>query len=508
MAMTVAWAKPPGDVAIQFAHNPAIPSAGTLVGERLYVNPDFIQRIGWTFAAGRGQMTVNGEGRNLRLPTKEIQGRPCIDILEAARLIGGKAEWSPDRKLVAIHGVVRSVEATDSTVRIDTTIGAKATAFRISDPPRLVVDITGVEVDLERLQPLPPNHRIGQFNANTVRYVIESPEMARLKVPTFTKGRTILFSLTQFEAKPAKAAPSPSSEPIQIRAVSLSDDGTAQAKLMVGFEGASGQRPSARYEGPTRIVLTLPSAVAPAGLEVRDSSSIVKSAEIRLNGPTSVSVVLETVRPLSFTVGQQGEVAYLKLRAPLFGGLAGRLIVVDAGHGGHDSGAKGGGTLEKANALDTAKRLAAELAEAGASVILTRDDDTFVTLNERPAVANRAGADLFISCHFNSNTVANSRSGTIIFYHKDDPEGKLLAECVRSVVAKRSDLPDLGTWSDQRIYQSGFAVLRGAEMPGVLLELGFINHATDRSKITDPAWRQAMAESVVEALRIYFSNGQ
>lgn len=507
MAMTVARAAPPGDVAIQFAHNPIVKSAGTLIGDQLYVNPDFIQKIGWNFSSGNGRMTVSGEGRNLRLPSKDIEGRPSIDILEAVRLIGGKIEWSSDRKTVSIRGVIRSIEASATGVRIDSTIGTRATAFKLSDPPRLVVDIIGAEVDQERLQPLSTNQRISQFNDNTVRFVVDSPEMATVKTPTFTKGRTFAFSLTEKATTPVAAATT-SGAPIELRGATLSDSGTGQAKLMVGVSGSASQRPSARYEGPTRIVLTFPNATADPSLRVAESSSLVKSAEVRSNGLNSVSVVLETIRPLAFTVGQQGDTAYLKLHAPLFGGLAGRLIVVDAGHGGHDSGAKGGNAMEKTNALDTAKRLAAELAKAGASVILTRDDDTFVTLNERPSIANRASADLFISCHYNSNTVANSRSGTIIFYHKDDPDGKLLAECVRSVVAKRSNLPDLGAWSDQRIYQSGFAVLRGASMPGVLLELGFINHATDRSKITDPAWRQAMAESVVEALKIYFSNGQ
>lgn len=506
--MTAAWAAPPGDVAIQYAYRPVIKAAGTRDGDQVFVNPDFIRAIGWSFAVGNGQMTVNGEGRNLRLPSRTIEGRPSIDFLKAVRLIGGSATWSDDRSTLIVRGVVRSVEVTAEGVRIDSTIGVKASAFKLADPPRLVVDLKGAEVLPERLLPIPPNQRIAQFEPDTVRYVVDAPEMATVKTPTFEAGRTVAFSLVDREVATTPQAPADGSKPIQIRAAMLSNDGAAQAKLSVGLVGSSQQRPSARYEGPTTIVLTFPNAVAVEGLKVADRSDIVKSAEVRQNGPTSVSIVLETVRPLAFTVGQQGEVAYLKLRAPLFGSLSGRLIVVDAGHGGHDSGAKGGSALEKTNALDTAKRLAQELAKAGASVILTRDDDTFVTLNERPSVANRAGADLFISCHFNSNTVANSRSGTIIFYHKDDPDGKLLAECVRSEVAKRSNLPDLGIWSDQRIYQSGFAVLRGAKMPGVLLELGFMNHATDRSKITDPAWRQAMAEAVTEALKIYFSNGR
>ncbi|MGE0002710.1 MAG: AMIN domain-containing protein, partial [Fimbriimonadaceae bacterium] len=248
MAMTVAWAAPPGDVAIQFAHNPVMKSAGTLIGDQLFVNPDFIQKIGWNFSAGNGRMTVSGEGRNLRLPSKDIEGRPSIDILEAVRLIGGKIEWSTDRKTVSIRGVIRSVEASAAGVRIDSTIGTKATAFKLSDPPRLVVDIVGAEVELERLQPLPPNHRIGQFNNNTVRFVVESPEMATVKTPTFLKSRTVAFSLSEKETTPVAAAKT-GETPIVIRGATLGDSGTGQAKLTVGFSGSATQRPSARYEG-------------------------------------------------------------------------------------------------------------------------------------------------------------------------------------------------------------------------------------------------------------------
>lgn len=509
MATTGVLAKP-GDVAVQFSHHKAVPQAGHRIGEHVYVNTDFLNAVGWTFSAQGDRLIVHGEGRSMRLEVRRIEGRAHVDLLEACRYFGGEPSWSPDGTLLTVLGAIRGVEATPSSVRIDCTLGVSAAAFRLSDPPRLVIDVFGAKVEQERLGQLPAGHRIGQFAPGTVRYVVEGAEMATVHVPTFKPGRSIEVDLTRKAAAAADppAATAATTPPIQLQSANLADDGTARGRLTVAFTGAAKQRPTARYSGPNTVVLTFPSAVSPEALNVQGSSKVVESIRIEQEGGNKVAFVLTTKRPMAFMVGQQGGEAYLRLYAPMFGGLAGRLVVVDAGHGGHDSGAHHGGAKEKTNALDTARRLASELEKAGASVIMTRDDDTFVDLNERPAVANRASADVFISCHFNSNTLANSRSGTIIFYHKDDPEGKLLAECIRNEVAKVSGLPDLGTWSDTRIYQSGFAVLRSAKMPGALLELGFINHATDRARITDPAFRQAMAEAVVRALQVYFSNGE
>jgi N-acetylmuramoyl-L-alanine amidase len=497
-----------GDVTVQLTHHKAMARAGHRIGDHVYVNTDFLTAVGWTFSAQGSLLNVHGEGRSMRLAVHRIDGRAHVDIVEASRFVGGEPSWSADGTTLTVLSAVRGVEASPSSVRVDCSMGVSATAFKLSDPPRLVIDMFGAKVETERLGPLPAGHRIGQFAPGTVRYVVEGPDMASVQVPVFRPGRSIEVDLTRKATAAQGPAKAPAPPPIQITSAGLADDGTARGRLTVGFSGSAKQRPTARYAGPNTVVLTFPYAVSPDALAVQGSSRVVESVRVERQSADKVAFVVTTRRPMAFMVGQQGGEAYLRLYAPMFGGLAGRLVVVDAGHGGHDAGANHGGAKEKTNALDTARRLAAELEKAGASVIMTRDDDTFVDLHERPMVANRADADVFISCHFNSNTVANSRSGTIVFYHKEDPEGRLLAECIRSEVARASRLPDLGTWSDTRIYQSGFAVLRGAEMPGVLLELGFINHATDRARITDPAFRQAMAEAVVRALQVYFSNGE
>src|SRR3989338_11588630 len=88
-------------------------------------------------------------------------------------------------------------------------------------------------------------------------------------------------------------------------------------------------------------------------------------------------------------------------RQPLAGAI--RTIVIDAGHGGHDPGASHHGLREKHLALDIARRLRTNLQEAGLTVVMTRETDQFISLSGRPAVANRPGADLFVSGPINAN---------------------------------------------------------------------------------------------------------
>src|SRR5262249_47191768 len=144
--------------------------------------------------------------------------------------------------------------------------------------------------------------------------------------------------------------------------------------------------------------------------------------------------------------------------------------------------------------LPIARLVASKLSDEGCTVLLTRDDDTFVPLPDRPGVANGSAADFFVSVHINSNGVDESRSGTTTYFHFDDPDCKLLAECIQAEIAKISGLPDNGVASDRTVAKTkGFAVLRGSEMPAVLVEVAYINNSKDRSLLLKDEFRQKIA---------------
>ncbi|MBW8712540.1 MAG: N-acetylmuramoyl-L-alanine amidase, partial [Acidobacteria bacterium] len=216
-------------------------------------------------------------------------------------------------------------------------------------------------------------------------------------------------------------------------------------------------------------------------------------------------------------------------------GLGVARIVIDAGHGGHDPGAQGNGVNESELTLDVAARLTRLLQkQPGVEVVMTRDTDVFVPLEERTAIANREGADLFLSIHANASrnpkahgvetyflnfatnpdaeAVAareNSTSGramhslpdivkAIALNNKID-ESRDFADIVqRSMVRKlgprNKQLRDLG------VKQAPFVVLIGASMPSVLAEISFVTHRQEGTLLKSTAYRQQIAEALFEAV--------
>jgi len=199
-----------------------------------------------------------------------------------------------------------------------------------------------------------------------------------------------------------------------------------------------------------------------------------------------------------------------------------RTIVIDVGHGGHDSGARNQrwGLQEKNLALDVAMRLRDYLQRAGYEVILTRETDVFIPLERRPEIANRAKADLFISIHFNAAT-NTSASGYETFaltpqyqasskYAKpakhdnrryrgndQDPWNTLLGYHLQRGMIQRLGGPDRG------LKRARFLVLKHLQCPGVLVELGFLSNPNSARQIRSTSFRQTLAQSLFEGILDY-----
>jgi len=175
------------------------------------------------------------------------------------------------------------------------------------------------------------------------------------------------------------------------------------------------------------------------------------------------------------------------------GSLKGMTIVVDAGHGGHDSGAPGKKSLEKNHALDIAKRLTRYLRSMGARVLMTRDDDTFISLQGRVAFANSHKADIFISVHLNSFN--NTAGGTETYYYTS--HSKALANEVQRSLAAASGLSNRG------VKTARYYVIRHTNMPAVLTESCFISNPHEEDLVMQPGYRDKLARGMAQGIANY-----
>jgi N-acetylmuramoyl-L-alanine amidase len=174
------------------------------------------------------------------------------------------------------------------------------------------------------------------------------------------------------------------------------------------------------------------------------------------------------------------------------------IVVIDPGHGGVDRGGMPGQRLaEKGFTLDTAKRLARVLGNvSGIKVVLTRDNDTFVSLTERTNIANQyAGRDaVFVSIHFN----AGRREGAYgIETYYNNQRGYRLAALVHPRVIRAMASIDRG------IRHRGYWVLRKNRLPAILVECGFLTNHAEAARISDSGLRERLARAIGDAIVRY-----
>ncbi|WP_261805552.1 N-acetylmuramoyl-L-alanine amidase [Lapidilactobacillus luobeiensis] len=177
--------------------------------------------------------------------------------------------------------------------------------------------------------------------------------------------------------------------------------------------------------------------------------------------------------------------------------LAEATIVLDPGHGGNDVGALSQTSkYEKSYTLAVANVIENKLKDAGANVVMTRTDDSFVDLAPRAQAANKLKADAFISLHFDSSETANSATGTTTYFYHDNRDKKL----AQVLNEQFNNLP----LTNRGIEYGNFQVLRDNQRPAVLLELGYINNSKDFSYITKSSYYNKVANDIVIALTNYF----
>ncbi|MEQ6247845.1 N-acetylmuramoyl-L-alanine amidase [Sulfitobacter sp. HNIBRBA3233] len=214
------------------------------------------------------------------------------------------------------------------------------------------------------------------------------------------------------------------------------------------------------------------------------------------------------------------------------------VVVIDPGHGGIDPGAEAEGVAEKDLMLSFARLLADTLRRAGVEAILTRDDDIFVALESRVAIAHQARGDLFLSLHADSLSEGGAKGATVYTLSEeasdaatehlaarhdrsdiiagadltgsDDQVAGVLLDLARQETEPRSEalaqtlaagMKEAGGPMNRRpLRRAGFSVLKSADIPSVLVEIGFLSSKRDLANLRDPVWRQGMAEGMARGI--------
>lgn len=309
--------------------------------------------------------------------------------------------------------------------------------------------------------------------------------------------------------------------------------GTDLRALAEGAAPVRALRAGALEPGWSRLVLEMdaPFDVATADLR-RDDATGRAVLAVRME-PITAAELAERALPVSQGGDESAASVPQTSDDPL-------VVVLDPGHGGIDPGAESDGLTEAELMLTFARELRERLRRAGGfEVVMTRDDDVFVSLEGRIRIARAARADVFLSLHADALAEGVASGSTVYTFDEDatDAAAAALAERhdrdgllggvdltdqddaiakVLMAVARDETVPRTDRLADALVgairAQTGhlhrhprqaaaFSVLKAPDIPSVLLELGFLSSATDRALLVDPDWRAQMAESVVTALQ-------
>jgi len=442
-------------------------------------------------------------------------------------------------------------------------------AFLLPDPYRLIIDVHG-----KQKRGLP----VAQANAAGGK-VSSTHDVSATASAESAEDSGDAEDSARAEIKPAEKKTQPQSDkavvgfakPAAVETDLPADDANADAKppdsgkpasgvgvikTTVAVKGSSRRIPKTIVEAedraPTKVATLehekIGSEVTPSGAGEVSSSDETKP------GKSDSRSSLSARRKKSRSAATSGETADLRpetreARPTAAGdrsliralGLKIGKIVIDAGHGGHDTGTIGpNGLLEKDVVLDVAKRLGRLLeSRLGAEVIYTRQDDTFIPLETRTAIANRERADLFISVHANSSRDSDAR-GVETYYLNFTSSAEALEVAAReNAVSEKSihELQDLvkkialkekieesrefagdvqeslygglalnsAGVRNRGIKKAPFIVLIGANMPSILAEISFVSNPTDERKLETTEHRQRIAESLYRGVSRYVS---
>jgi N-acetylmuramoyl-L-alanine amidase len=184
----------------------------------------------------------------------------------------------------------------------------------------------------------------------------------------------------------------------------------------------------------------------------------------------------------------------------------GKVIALDAGHGGRDPGASGrSGLREKTVALDVVRRVTERLRRSGHRVVVSRSSDKTLPPSRRSAWIGRTRSDVLVSIHCDATPVRSAASGATTYFHGFHGPSRTLARSVQRSMVHKAGVRDGGVRSDLTRYSHGFYLLRKAKRPAVLVEVGYISNPKTERMLASAAYRQKLADGIAGGILSYLN---
>ncbi|NPV93429.1 MAG: AMIN domain-containing protein [Firmicutes bacterium] len=244
------------------------------------------------------------------------------------------------------------------------------------------------------------------------------------------------------------------------------------------------------------------------------SGSLVSKVRMGQFAPDTSRVVVDLKGPCSYTISSSSGVYSIKIEPPT---LKGRTVVIDPGHGNYktpqinDPGASGPltGLTERELNMDISKQVSELLKAKGVNTILTRNGTTYISLEERAEIANRAKADVFVSIH--SNSSENKELSGSTMYFSDPEDSKLqyqrgMRQALANSIQKQL-LKELGR-SDKGVREANYVVLRKTDVPSALVEVAFLSNPEEERLLNTPAFRKKAATAIANGVMNYLLGQQ
>ena len=462
-------------------------------------------------------------------PNVEVPG-PVRGGVEATRRSG--SEGAP-----RIRRISTSANADATRVTIDLEDTVQYSSARIANPDRIFFDLHSARLtpevargNVQVIGNLLTGVRVAQNQSGVVRVVLDVNGVKDYAASLLSSPPQLVIFLysTVRNGGAVRTARTKTSKP-QSGAVQASEDTSALAGDAGNVKAVSEKDPG------------VDPSVPPSNAMTRSAAAGGKNSRGKQLGPLAANTNAkpDLIHPNSLP--QPTRDGQSTLTRAL--GLKIGRIVIDAGHGGHDTGTIGPtGLMEKDLCLDVALRLGKIIQQRlpGADIVYTRSDDTFIPLEERTNLANQAKADLFISIHANSSQDHAAR-GVETYYlnlkgsaeamevaarenasseqgvhdledlvkkiarNEKIDESKEFAEDIQDSLAKRMQKASK-TVKDRGVRKAPFVVLIGADMPSILTEISFLSNPADEKLLKQPEYRQRVAEGLYQGVASYLQS--